>query len=266
VIGEFPVAELLVRGRRLGYEMAPEDGDPEAVSLVFIHGTGGDRQDWRAQLDGLSTVATVVALELPGHGKSDPPGEATVPAYAEWVSELIERLGLKRVILAGCSLGSAITLWLALNPPLWLIGIGLVGAGARLRVHPSLLDGLLEDKAKAASLLADYCFSSATGEELRRTVDEKYIDQPTELLHGDLAACNQFDVIQRLGEIALPTCIIVGEDDRLTPVKYSTLLHEAIGGSLLHVIPRAGHLVMIEQPEAFNRAVSTFVMNTFGAD
>ena len=106
--------EVSVRGRRLAYEVQPVDLDKSSLSVVFIHGSGGDREDWRAQLDGLSDVANVIALELPGHGASDPPGEATVEAYAQWVADFVDALGLQKVVLVGCSLGSAITQWIAL--------------------------------------------------------------------------------------------------------------------------------------------------------
>ena len=135
--GDCIMPEVSIRGRRLAYEVQPVGLDKSSLSVVFIHGSGGDREDWRAQLDGLPQVANIIALELPGHGESDPPGEATVEAYARWVVDFVDAMGFQKVVLVGCSLGSAITQWIALfSPKTWLVGIGLVGAGARLRVHP----------------------------------------------------------------------------------------------------------------------------------
>jgi pimeloyl-ACP methyl ester carboxylesterase len=257
--------EVSVRGRRLAYEVQPLGLDKSSLSVVFIHGSGGDREDWRAQLDGLPQVANVIALELPGHGESDPPGEATVEDYAQWVMDFVDAMGLQAVMLVGCSLGSAITQWIALyTPKTWLVGIGLVGAGARLRVHPAFLDGLRQDKQNALAMLADFCLSPATGEQLREKLREKYLKTSAELVHGDLSACNEFDVMDSIRKVRLPTWILVGEDDRLTPAKYARYLHEAIEGSRLAVVPQAGHLAMMERPEEFNRLLAEFLTELNG--
>jgi pimeloyl-ACP methyl ester carboxylesterase len=257
--------EVSVRGRRLAYEAQPLDLDKSSLSVVFIHGSGGDREDWTAQLAGLSGVANVIALELPGHGESEPPGETSVEAYAQWVGDFVDALGLQKVVLVGCSLGSAIAQWIALfSPKPWLVGVGLVGAGARLRVHPAFLEGLKKDEQKALAMLCDFCLSSATGEPLRGKLREKFIKISADLVHGDLSACNEFDVMDSIGKVRLPTWILVGEDDQLTPVKYARYLHEAIEGSQLAVVPQAGHLAMMEKPEEFNRLLADFLTELKG--
>ncbi len=257
--------EVSVGGRRLAYEAQPVDLDKSRLSVVFVHGSGGDKEDWRAQLDGLSGVANVIALELPGHGASDPPGETSVEAYAQAVADFIDALGLEKVVLVGCSLGSAITQWIALfTPKPWLLGIGLVGAGARLRVHPAVLEGLKTDEQKALAMLSEFCLSGATGESLRDSLREKYITISADLVHGDLSACNEFDVMASIHNVRLPTWILVGEDDQLTPVKYARYLHEAIQGSRLAIVPQAGHLAMMERPEEFNRLLAEFLTELKG--
>jgi pimeloyl-ACP methyl ester carboxylesterase len=256
------MAEVVISGRKLSYEAHPAAFDKSQPALVFIAGTGGDREDWRGQLDGLTDRVVRIALELPGHGKSDPPGETSVPVYANWVADFVDSLGLEKVILVGCSLGSAIVQWLALAGMSWLKGIVLVGSGARLKVHPAFLAGLQEDKDKAVEMLVDFCLSPATGESLRDKIRSKYLQTPASLLHGDLSACNEFDVMGRLNEITVPTCIIVGEDDRLTPVKYSQFLQKAIVGARMGVVPEAGHLVMMEKIDQFNGILERFLTDT----
>ncbi|MBI5569845.1 MAG: alpha/beta fold hydrolase [Desulfomonile tiedjei] len=251
--------EVSVRGRKLAFEVKPETFDRGALAVVCIHGTAGDREDWRFQLDGLSGRFTVIALELPGHGASDPPDEPTVPEFAQAVEVFVETLGLQRVVLVGCSLGSAITQWLALSPKPWLVGIGLVGAGARLRVHPALREGVLQDKDTAVDLFADFALGASPDPALRQLVREKFLHSSAELIYRDLTACNDFDVMERVGQVSLPTCIIVGEEDKLTPPKYAQFLHKAIAGSSLTTIPGAGHLVMVEKPAEFNASLSAFL-------
>lgn len=245
------------------YEAQPTDADPSLLTVLFLHGTGGDREDWRRQLDASNIPATRVALELPGHGRSEPPGESTVAAFAEWVKDFVDALGFKRVMIVGNSLGSAITQHIALSPPPWLAAIGLVGAGARLRVHPAFVEGILQDREKALVGLAQWALSAMTDPELHAEVREKFLKASTELIHGDLSACNGFDVIQQIGTLVLPTWIAVGSEDMLTPLKYSTFLHETIKGSVLTVIPGAGHLVMMEKPAEFNGRLAAFIEETF---
>ncbi|AFM24360.1 alpha/beta fold hydrolase [Desulfomonile tiedjei] len=252
--------ERTINGRRLGFEIQPESFDKNGLTVVFIHGTGGDREHWRDQLNGLSSTASMLALELPGHGTSEGPGEATVQGFSRWVIDFIDAVDLRKVMLVGCSLGSAITQWIALNARQpWLVALGLVGAGARLKVHPAFLEGLRDNKNKALSMLADFCLSDSPDPVLHAKLREKFLDADAELILGDLGACNEFDVMGRLSEIDLPTCIIVGQEDKLTPVKYAKFLSESIKNSSLQIIPAAGHLVSMEQPLKFNEILSDFI-------
>ncbi|MCA1959671.1 MAG: alpha/beta hydrolase [Desulfomonile sp.] len=251
--------EVVIQGRKIGYEAQPRDFDPSPRAVVFIHGSGGDREDWRAQLDGLANVATMVALELPGHGASDPPGETAVDAYARWTCDFIDALGLRKVVLVGCSLGSAITQWIALEGKPWLEALGIVGGGARLRVNTDFLNGLQMAPAKALEMLADFALRLDPDPAIYSALNEKFKKTSAELVHGDLSACDRFDVMERIAEISVPTWIIVGEQDRLTPPKYSQFLKDKIAGARLDVIPAAGHLVMIEQPVEFNRCLKEFL-------
>jgi pimeloyl-ACP methyl ester carboxylesterase len=256
--------EVTIRGRRLGFEARPVDFNKASLAAVFIHGSGGEREEWRGQLDGLSGRFTVIALELPGHGASEPPGESDVSAYAEWVVDFIETLGLEKVVVVGCSLGSAITQWMALSPKPWLVGIGLVGAGARLRVVPSLLNGISRAHPATLASFADYAVAVNADARVRSQVRARFKKGSAKLIHGDLVACDRFDIMNRLAEITLPTCILVGEEDRLTPVKYSRHLHDSIKGSRLAVVPGAGHLVMMEKPEEFNTHLGEFLSTLRG--
>jgi pimeloyl-ACP methyl ester carboxylesterase len=82
-----------------------------------------------------------------------------------------------------------------------------------------------------------------------------------EVLYGDFLACDQFDLSNEVEKIDLPTLVICGNEDELTPVKYSQFLHSRIEGSRLEIVPEAGHMVMMEAPEAFNEKVGEFIRN-----
>ena len=198
--------------------------------LVFIHGSGGSSQVWQAQAAHFG-ASRAFPIDLPGHGgRADTlPPEASVLDYARVAHEMIFReLHLEQPIIAGHSLGGAITLTMALEYAAELSGLILVGTGARLRVRPDIL------------------------EEARRG--------PT-VTYRDWAACNAFDIMDRLIEIHLPTLIICGADDVYTPAKYSQYMHDRIQGSTLRIIPDAGHEVMQEQPERVNQAIDEWLAN-----
>ncbi len=252
--------EVVVKNRKLAYEAMPENFRTKEFSVVLIHGSGGDREDWRGQLDQEFDKAAVIAFELPGHGASEGPGERSVFAYSQWVIDFVQALELKKVILVGCSLGSAVAQWIALNSAApWLTGLGLVGAGTRLRVHPDFLGGLINDPEKALQNLADYCLSKESDKSIHDAVNKKFAAVSADLVHGDLSACNEFDVTDRIDSVSLPTFIVVGKEDRLTPVKYSKSLNDKIVGSTLTVLSKAGHMVMLEKPAEFNAALANFL-------
>jgi len=140
-----------------------------------------------------------------------------------------------------------------------LSGLILIGTGARLRVHPNLLESARTTPQNAIHQLKELAVASS---HVATLPDMLIQDQGTpgpNILYRDLAACNAFDCINRLQEIHLPVLVICGTEDRLTPIKYSQFLHENIGGSTLRIIPDAGHYVMCEQPEAVNQAIEQWI-------
>lgn len=196
--------------------------------LVFIHGSGENSQVWRLQVVHFG-ASCAFAIDLPGHGeRADTlPPQVSVQDYARVAHEIIfQELHLNAPIIAGHSLGGAIALTMALEYASELSGLILIGTGARLRVLPAILE-----EARRASVVT----------------------------YRDWAACNDFDIMNRLTEIHLPALIICGADDRYTPVKYSQYMHDRIEGSTLSIIPGAGHDVQMEQAEQVNQAIDEWL-------
>lgn len=217
-------------------------------SLVFIHGAGGSHQLWLYQLRGLSQ-ATGYALDLPGHGHSTGQGQDSIAAYADWLIAFLDAAGLEQATLVGHSMGGAITLDAALRYPRRVTGLCLLATGARLRVAPAVLDGLRHDPAATIRLIAEWCYSPQVSPEMIRLGEQQMAATSPDVLYNDFAACNAFDVTDRLGEIAAPTVVVCGAEDRMTPPKYAAYLRDKIPGATLHLIEGAGHMVMLEKPE-----------------
>ena len=233
--------------------------DPEGRrNLVCVHGAGGSHLHWPPELRRLAGV-NVYALDLPGHGRSEGQGRSSIAAYRDFLIAFLDALGLDRVVLADHSMGGAIALDLALHRPTRLAGLILVGSGARLRVAPAILEGILADFEAAVDLICDWAYGPDAPEQLKRLGREQMARTLPEVLHGDFAACDAFDVRDRLAEIHCPTLVISATADRLTPLKYGDYLQKHIAGARLTVIEDAGHMVMLERPMQVTQAIQDFL-------
>src|SRR5712692_7623529 len=229
--------------------------------IVFIHGSGDSARIWSLQVGHLG-AHRAFAIDLPGHGQRPDtlPAEATVQDYAQAVHETIQNeLKLDHPIMVGHSLGGAIALMMALEYSSELGGLILIGTGARLRVHPDLLESAQKTPQQGRLQLVNVGVAQDNIDTVPQTVISEQAAPEPNMLYRDLAACNAFDIMARLHEIYLSTLIICGADDRLTPVKYSKYLHNHLEGSTLRIIPNAGHYVMREQPEAVNEAIGEWL-------
>jgi pimeloyl-ACP methyl ester carboxylesterase len=249
---------ITVEGEPLHYQLhygAPRAG---GAPLMLIHGAGGNLMHWPGDLRRLPSH-TVYALDLPGHGKSGGAGRAEIGAYAEVVRTFAEMLGLAPFAVVGHSMGGAIAIEFALRYPARLAELILVGTGAKLRVAPQIMTGILDDFPGTAQLLAQWTHGEHVDPNLLRLYVRRLREVNPQVIHDDFAACDAFDRRADVGRITTPTLILCGDADRMTPVKYSQSLHEQIAGSQLVVVPGAGHMVMLEQPAAVAEAVASFL-------
>jgi pimeloyl-ACP methyl ester carboxylesterase len=246
---------LNVNGRPLHYVETGGGGPP----LVLVHGAGGSATVWVRQLEGLADATRVIALDLPGHGASPGDGHRVVAEYAAAVRDFLLGLGAGPVILCGHSMGGAITQTVALTASELLRGVVLVGTGAKLRVFPRLFELMERDYGDGVAFVTQYAWSPASPTSLRESGSRAMLETPSAVTLGDFLSCDAFDVMTRVGAIRLPTLVIVGEDDQLTPPKYAEFLADNIPGSALVRIPQAGHYVQLEQPDEVNRAMREFL-------
>jgi pimeloyl-ACP methyl ester carboxylesterase len=155
-------------------------------------------------------------------------------------------------------MGGAIAMHLALAGPSALSGLVLVGTGAKLAVLPAILDGILKEKEKTCRMIIDYVFSPKAPVPMKEASYDEYVKTDAAVIHADFTACNGFDVRASLKDIDLPTLILCGTDDRMTPPRYAEYLRDHIGGSSLRLIGDAGHMPMVEQPGGVSEAIAAF--------
>lgn len=249
---------VTVHERKLFY--AQQRGPLHKPALLLLHGAGGSHLDWPAELRRLPDTA-VYTLDLPGHGRSAVPGYNCVTDYANSAADFITTLPLNRVVLVGHSMGGAIALDLGLRRLPQLAGLILIGSGARLPVAPAILDQVLTDFNAATAFIVQHEWAAHIPAQVRQLSLERLRQTPPAMLHGDFVACNTFDVRHRLAEIALPTLIIGGTADKMTPLKFSQFMAEHIPNAQLVALPEAGHMMTLEQPTAVAAVVQDFLTN-----
>jgi len=243
-------------------------------AVVFVHGFPFRASMWEPQIPvAVEAGRRVVVPDLPGFGRSAVPAarsEYSIDRYADLVEALVGDLGLGKVVLVGLSMGGYVALAVARRHPDVLAGLVLADTRAdpdspegrqarsdqqalveeRGDVTP-LVDGLLTRiLAEAGPRHAEV--GATLGDMMRSTAPGGWI--------GALEAMKQRrDQTDLLPSIAVPTLVVVGEGDALAPVDVAEAMAKAIPGARLEVVPDAGHVANLENPEVFNRVLAEFL-------
>ncbi len=242
------------------YYFCHEAEAPASPPLILIHGAGGSHLHYPPELRRLNGFH-VSALDLPGHGKSEGLGRQTIADYVQIIQDFMDAINLPAAVIIGHSMGSAIALQLALDAPDRALALVLLGSGSRLRVAPAILESTTNEATfpLAVKTITEWSFGSNAPDRLKELATQRMGETRPTVLHSDFLACNNFDVSDRLGEIKIPTLILCGAEDKMTPPKYSKYLHKHIPNSELTTIEKAGHMVMLENPHEVADAIEQFV-------
>ncbi|MBC7811202.1 MAG: alpha/beta hydrolase [Burkholderiales bacterium] len=228
------------------------------AALLLIHGAGGTHLDWPLQLRRLPE-AYVAACHLPGHGYSPGPPRTTIASYAEDVVALLGALNIEQAYIVGHSMGGAVALTLALNEPERVKGLILISTGAKLRVHADILEHVVDDTEGVVTLVNGWEWSADADPDLRAAGYERRLAAGAETLYADYTACDTFDVRERLPEINVPTLVLGGTDDRMTPFKYSHYLAQNIPEAQLDIIEGGSHMMALEQPQVIVKSIQRWL-------
>jgi pimeloyl-ACP methyl ester carboxylesterase len=244
------------------YYYAHEPENSARPPIIIVHGAGGTHLFWPPQIRRLAGQR-IIAVDLPGHGKSEGVGRQIIDDYAKDIIEFMKALKLRTAVMVGHSMGSAIAMTMALKFPKRVSGLVLIGGGAKLRVAPTVLEASANPSAfhAAVDLITQYSFGSTADLRLTELASQRLLETRPAVLYGDFLACDSFNVMDKLKKLNAPTLIVCGEEDRMTPLKYSEYLCDGISGAHLETIPGAGHMVMLEQPakvaDVLNRFLNT---------
>jgi len=234
--------------------------DAGRPAVIFLHGAAMDHTIWQLQTRYFAYHGyAVLALDLPGHGRSEGPPVTGVAAMAAWVGRVMTAAGLTRAALVGHSMGALVALATAAAEPERVTTLALLGVAATMPIHPDLQAAAAADDHRAFELITSWAFGRSAHLGGHRTPGLWMTGGGIRLLErsapgvlaNDLAACADFgDATATAATLRCPTLLLLGARDLMTPPKGAAALAAAIPDSRMVVLPDCGHMMMIEQPDA----------------
>ncbi|NUR44164.1 MAG: alpha/beta fold hydrolase [Streptomyces sp.] len=253
--------QLEVDGAALTYDdEGPRDG--EGVPLVFVHGWTANRHRWDHQLAHFAEKRRVIRLDLRGHGESGGAGVRTIAELADDVLALLDHLEIEWCVLVGHSMGGMIAQTITLAHPDRVERLVLVNSIGRMTYSRGrgLLLGvstLVPFKLFVATNIQRAFAPGYPRDEIRAYVKAS-ADTPREVVMTLYGAMRAFDVLDRVGEIDVPTLMIHGYHDIQLPVRQMLRMAKAYRDAEVRILD-AGHELPVEKPEELTRALDRFV-------
>ncbi|HXV23349.1 MAG TPA: alpha/beta hydrolase [Alphaproteobacteria bacterium] len=224
---------------------------PGSKTLLLLHGAGMDQRVWAPLLAEFAAHnVPALAVDLPGHGRSEGAALTRVSAIADWVLRLTDTLGEERLALAGHSMGAIIALEAAALLGKQVSALGLIAAAFEMPVNAALSAAAEKDLERAAAMISSWAFGPAAQARGEAEAGRRMIAQsPPGVLAADLRACASYKGAAKAAEqIRCPTVVVAGAKDRMTPAGRGRALAEAIAGAQFVELPEIGHMPIIEAP------------------
>jgi pimeloyl-ACP methyl ester carboxylesterase len=233
-------------------------------ALILLHGAGSNGHAWHYQYDGLGNRHSPIAPDLPGHGRSSGvEGLRTIEDYAAFTQSFLDSLRLESAVIAGHSMGGAIAMEFALRHPARVKALVLIATAAKFDIPKDRIETWRAvTMGRASQPFTNDGYSPktiATKPEIIREGWGEQIQTDPRVRWGDLVACSQADLREKIGRLDKPTLILAGADDVITPVADSEFLRSKIGGARLEVLPDAAHRLTTERPDPANTAIEKFL-------
>ncbi|MEJ2530448.1 MAG: alpha/beta hydrolase [Halioglobus sp.] len=236
------------------------DMDPARDSVLFIHGAGMDHTVWTLLARHFARHGrNVIAADLPGHGRSGGDPARSIGEMADWVAALLDELPVARTAVVGHSMGGLVALDFAARYPDRVRAIALVGSTAPMPVSEAILEAAAADDHAAFDMLTQWGYSkrhqfggnSNPGLWMLGGTLRLFERCRPGVLHADMSACNRYAAgLERAAAVRCPALLVLGRDDRLTPVKSTRDLVAALPSPDVRILDGAGHTLMVEAPNA----------------
>jgi pimeloyl-ACP methyl ester carboxylesterase len=256
---------LQVDGKQAFVATGGREFDPSLSAVVLLHGAGFDHTAWALHSRWFAhNGSSVLVPDLPGHGRSAGPALRGIAEMADWTAALLSAAGASKAHLIGHSMGSLIALETAARHPDKVSALSLIGTAATMSVGPDLLKAAEANDQAAIDMVSIWGlgFSAELGGSLAPGLWMHGGAQRTlqhcapGVLYSDLAACNAYaDALTSAAKVSVPTKVILGERDMMTPAKAGKALATAIPNARTVVLAGAGHMMMSERPDELLAAI-----------
>jgi len=233
--------------------------DPKKPTVLFVHGTGQDHSIWVLPTRYFARHdRNVLAVDLPGHGRSGGRPLESIEAIADWLMRVLDAAGLSEAAIVGHSLGSLAAIAAAACHPDRVRAIVLVGSTLPMPVSPALLEEAKHDRHEAIDMLTIWGFSKSAllggsptpGNWMLGTGRRLMERAGPGVIYTDLNACNQYSAgLEQAAAVRCPALLILGERDMLTPPRTATRLAELLPGAETVILKGCGHAMLAEQPD-----------------
>lgn len=252
-----------------------DEGICTGIPLVFLHGFPFTHEMWKFQIEKFSASRRVISPDLRGHGESGVgDGQYTIELFVDDLIRILDHLEIQKVILCGLSMGGYIALRTAERHPERLAGLVLCDTKSEADANEAKIKraGAMQTvKTKGVEVFAgDFIKSVLTEASLQDTSEiRKFVlglilkNSALGIAGALLAMAARVDTTASLSKIHVPTLLLVGEEDRLTPPAASEAMAQKIPSAEIHRIPSAGHLSNIENKEFFNTQLAGFLQKNF---
>jgi pimeloyl-ACP methyl ester carboxylesterase len=249
--------ELSVHGKKVYAATGGKAFDPALPAVVFLHGAGCDHTVWALQTRWFAWHGrSVLAVDLPGHGRSEGPALDEIGALADWVVALLDAARVQSAALVGHSMGALVSLETAARRPNRVRALALCGCAAEMPVSEKLLNPALAGEHLAYELITAWGLGRRAQIGGAEAPGTWMAGGTLRLLeHGkkgvvgiDLRACDRYKgAAAAVAKVKVPTVLVLGDNDRMSPPKAAAPL-AAIPGAKTILIEKAGHMLMTEQP------------------
>ncbi|MBV9458375.1 MAG: alpha/beta hydrolase [Bradyrhizobium sp.] len=257
---------LTVNGKDVFAATGGREFDKSLPAVVLIHGAGFDHSAWALHSRWFAHHGFAVLVpDLPGHGHSQGPALKSIAEMADWIAALLESAGAPKAHLIGHSMGSLIALETAAQHPAKVSALGLIGTAATMTVGPDLLKAAEANDHGAIDMVsiwglgfaAEIGGSLAPGMWMHGGAQRVLQHCAPGVLFSDLSACNAYqDALAAATKVTVPTTLILGEKDMMTPAKAGKALAAAVPHARTVVLEGAGHLMMSERPDELLAALA----------
>lgn len=260
---------LDVAGKKIFAATGGKDFDSSKPTVVFLHGNACDHTVWAMQTRWFAYHGYgVLALDLPGNGRSDGPMPDSVGAFADWLPQLLDAAGVTQATLVGHSMGALIALETAARHPSRVAKISLLGFAYPMAVNPEL-QALADSGAyTVVELMNDWMIAKKNqigGNKVPGAYllggSMRLIDRaPRSVLAQGFRVCNGYDTgKQAVASVTCPVQILAGERDQMTPLRAAQGWAKEFKTGRIDVLPGCGHMMMGERPDETLDALKSFI-------